>query len=72
MSLMQAAYSYCFQPENGVPIIPFYSDKTDMELKSVSNYLKQMGAERKMRDGNNAFMRLGEYHRFKNPKQLIN
>ena len=37
---MQAAYSYCFQPENGVPIIPFYNNKADMELKEVTTYLK--------------------------------
>jgi CTD small phosphatase-like protein 2 len=30
-----AAYSYYFQLENGVPIIPYYDDKTDKELLSL-------------------------------------
>lgn len=25
-----AAYSYCFQLDNGVPIVPFYDNKVDL------------------------------------------
>lgn len=35
-----ALYSFCFQIENGIPIIPFYNNKLDMELLSLRNYLK--------------------------------
>ena len=27
---IKAAYSYGFQPENGVPIVPFYNNKADL------------------------------------------
>ena len=29
-----AAYSYAFQPLNGVPIIPYYEGKNDYELQN--------------------------------------
>lgn len=35
-----AAYSFGYQLENGVPIIPFYSNKNDQELKHLIGYLK--------------------------------
>jgi CTD small phosphatase-like protein 2 len=34
-----AAYSYGFQPENGIPIIPFLGSKQDAELLFLSDYL---------------------------------
>lgn len=34
-----AAYSYGFQPFNGVPILPFLGDKQDAELLFLSEYL---------------------------------
>ena len=30
-----AAYSYAFQVDNGIPIIPYYEGKTDFELKAL-------------------------------------
>ncbi|KRX07565.1 HAD-like domain [Pseudocohnilembus persalinus] len=35
-----AAYSFSFQVDNGIPIIPFYHHKEDMELVSLMNLLK--------------------------------
>lgn len=37
-----AAYSYCFQLDNGVPVVPFYDNKADLELKSLVGYMKGM------------------------------
>ena len=34
-----APYSYYFQLSNGIPILPFYNSKTDMELKSLERFL---------------------------------
>lgn len=34
-----AAYSYAFQLENGIPIIPYYEGKNDYELKALQVYL---------------------------------
>ena len=35
-----AVYSFGHQLENGIPIIPFYDDKTDEELMHLSQYLE--------------------------------
>lgn len=35
-----AAYSFGYQIENGVPIIPFYDNYEDKELKYLTSYLK--------------------------------
>jgi len=34
-----AAYSFGYQVDNGVPIIPFYEDKNDKELMHLIVYL---------------------------------
>lgn len=34
-----AAYSYGFQPFNGIPIIPFLGSKEDAELLFLADYL---------------------------------
>lgn len=36
-----AAYSYAFQLENGIPILPFY-EGTDYELAALENYLEEI------------------------------
>ena len=35
-----AAYSFGFQLDNGLPIIPYYDNKSDTELKHLYHYLK--------------------------------
>ncbi|EAS06725.2 NLI interacting factor-like phosphatase (macronuclear) [Tetrahymena thermophila SB210] len=37
-----AAYSFGFQIENGIPIIPFFENKKDMELKFLTDFLKKL------------------------------
>ena len=37
-----AAYSYGYQLENGLPILPYYDNKSDIELKHLTNYLKNI------------------------------
>lgn len=34
-----SAYSYAFQVDNGVPIVPFYDDKSDQEIHHLMYYL---------------------------------
>ena len=36
-----AAYSYAFQLENGIPILPFY-EGTDYELAALEGYLDEI------------------------------
>ena len=35
-----AVYSFGFQLDNGIPILPFYDDKQDEEMKHLVYYLK--------------------------------
>jgi CTD small phosphatase-like protein 2 len=34
-----AAYSYYFQLDNGIPIIPFYNNRKDCELLNLEHFL---------------------------------
>jgi CTD small phosphatase-like protein 2 len=34
-----AAYSYAYQLDNGVPILPYFQGKNDFELKALGDYL---------------------------------
>ena len=34
-----AAYSFGLQIDNGIPIIPFYENKKDRELKEVADFI---------------------------------
>lgn len=47
-----AAYSFSCQIENGIPIIPYYDNKADTELKSLINYLKSLAYTSDMRQVN--------------------
>jgi len=37
-----AAYSFSFQVDNGIPIIPFYDNKQDTELLHLVSYLREL------------------------------
>lgn len=34
--------SFAFQLDNGIPILPFYNNKEDVEMESLKNYLKKL------------------------------
>lgn len=44
-----AAYSYCLQLDNGIPIVPFYNNKKDTELRELANFLIQLADEEDVR-----------------------
>ena len=37
-----SAYSFAFQIDNGIPIIPFYDDKNDEEMLHLMSYLESL------------------------------
>lgn len=37
-----AAYSYSLQLDNGIPIVPFYNNKKDTELKELAHFLIEL------------------------------
>lgn len=55
-----------------MPIVPFYNNKTDWELKEVSGYLMGMSEAGSLRERNEEQMKLTQYHRFRSPRELIN
>jgi CTD small phosphatase-like protein 2 len=61
-----AAYSYLYQLENGIPIVPFYEDKDDEELLHLVRYVRQVIAlqertQMSLRDINQKYFQLNAY-----------
>ena len=48
-----ATYSFGFQLTNGIPIIPFYDNKDDLELVHLMSFLLQMNQYEDVREFNN-------------------
>lgn len=65
-----AAYSYAFQLENGIPILPFY-EGTDYELAALENYLEQIESCVDVRELNKKTFKLHHYSKFFNGEELI-
>jgi len=47
-----AVYSFGFQLENGIPIIPFYNNKDDEELLHLINYISTLAYFEDLREQN--------------------
>ncbi|CAD8121979.1 unnamed protein product [Paramecium sonneborni] len=56
-----ASYSYAWQLENGIPIIPFYDNKEDRELESLLKYLKGLQGCKDVREYNKNHLRLQHF-----------
>ena len=48
-----ATYSFGFQVENGIPIVPFYDNPNDTELLDLMVYLQRLTQEQDVRKINN-------------------
>jgi CTD small phosphatase-like protein 2 len=66
-----AAYSFGYQIENGIPIIPFYDNKTDTELKTLTAYMKVLFASKDQRDVNKNTFRLHQYSQCETPDKVL-
>lgn len=66
-----AAYSYAFQPLNGVPIIPYYEGKNDYELQALLQYIQTLTLVDDVREKNRATFKLDQYHRFDDLHHLV-
>ena len=55
-----SVYSFAYQVENGVPIIPFYDDKNDDELYHLITYMKGVSEAEDVRVYNRESFRLEE------------
>jgi len=66
-----AAYSFGYQIENGIPIVPFYDNKTDQELKHLIPYLKFLSAAKDPREINKLTFKLHSYSQYSTPSQVL-
>ncbi|CAD8191923.1 unnamed protein product [Paramecium pentaurelia] len=53
-----SAYSFAFQVENGIPIIPYLDDKNDKELVHLQHYLQHVNQFDDVRNQNNKIFNL--------------
>ena len=66
-----AAYSFAFQLENGIPILPFYDFKADKELIHLKEYLIEMARAEDIREVNGKTFKLKEYEKYEELQELI-
>lgn len=65
-----ACYSFGFQLENGVPIIPYYDNKNDDELKKLCSYLKKLAID-DIQETNNKTFRLKLFQESDSQQEVI-
>jgi len=66
-----AAYSFGFQLENGIPIIPFYENKTDLELKLLIPYLKRLANVKDVREVNKQTFKFHTYSQYNSMNEVL-
>jgi len=66
-----AMYSFGYQFENGIPIIPFYYHKNDKELKTLVPYLKSLYHVRDVREVNIRSFKLHSFCDHDNHEDLL-
>jgi CTD small phosphatase-like protein 2 len=66
-----AAYSFGYQIENGIPIIPFYDNKTDQELRYLVPYLKFLASVKDLREINKQTFKLHNYSLYDTPDKVL-
>ena len=59
-----AGYSYEMQKENGIPIVPFFKDTEDVELRSLEQYLDSLTFVKDVREMNKRMFKLHRYGEF--------
>ena len=67
-----AFYSYGYQLANGVPILPFYNNKHDTELKDLTDFLLQIEKVRDVRDATSRFFMYPQFMNYcEKPETLV-
>ena len=67
-----AAYSFSFQLNNGVPIIPFYNCKEDAELLFLTEFLLTLKDVDDVRPFLNSMFKFEEYTDYEKLKDCFN
>ncbi|CAD8210110.1 unnamed protein product [Paramecium pentaurelia] len=66
-----ASYSYAWQLDNGIPIIPFYDNKEDKELLDLEKYLKNMIGTIDVREFNKSHLKLNLFIDQRGPYKVL-
>ena len=59
-----AAYSYAYQLDNGVPILPYFKGKHDYEMQALESYLQTLLRVDDIREHNRKMFKLNRYLEF--------
>lgn len=66
-----AAYSFGYQINNGIPIIPYYDNKADQELRFLTDYLKYLVNNNDVREYNKHFFKMEVYAESETPEKAL-
>jgi Dullard-like phosphatase family protein len=66
-----AAYSFGYQIENGIPVAPFYENKHDQELRHLVPYLKFLSGVKDLREMNKQTFKMHLYSMYDNPEKVL-
>lgn len=66
-----ASYSFGYQIENGLPILPYYDNKNDIELKNLISYLKSIHHVKDVREVNKKMLKINQFGDYTDPVLLI-
>lgn len=66
-----ASYSFGYQIDNGIPILPFYDDKSDEELRILSSFLKTLGKEEDVRSVLKKTFKMKEFLAWETPEAVL-
>lgn len=66
-----AAYSFGYQIDNGIPIISYYNDANDRELLDLVDYLQFMNNYEDLPQINRKTLQLGKFKDFEQPEQIF-
>lgn len=66
-----SALSYGYQIDNGIPIVPFYHNYNDNELKNLAEYIKLLADVPDVREVNKKAFKMQIFQKFGDPKLLV-
>ena len=66
-----ASYSFGYQIDNGLPILPYYDNKNDIELKNLISYLKSIHHVKDVREVNKKMLKINQFGDYTDPVLLI-
>ncbi len=66
-----AAYSFGMQIENGIPIIPYYNNKEDQELKSPVPFLKTLAEAQDMQEVIRQTFKFHQYTQYDSSEMVL-